>query len=88
MSTGTGSGALPLHVHPEGSFARLFHIVQNHAFADGNKRTGAVAAIVFLELNDVEVTPTNKELLDLVLEVATGKADKAYVANLFCEHQG
>ena len=36
--------------------AYLFHVVQNHPFIDGNKRVGAVAAIVFLELNAVEVS--------------------------------
>lgn len=28
--------------------AYLFHLVQNHPFNDGNKRTGAVTAIIFL----------------------------------------
>ena len=35
--------------------AYLFHIVQNHPFIDGNKRVGAVAADVFLTLNDVRL---------------------------------
>lgn len=29
--------------------AYMFHIVQNHPFTDGNKRTGAAAALVFLD---------------------------------------
>ena len=33
----------------------LFHIARNHPFVDGNKRTGAVAALVFLSLNDIEI---------------------------------
>jgi len=33
--------------------AYLYHIVQNHPFVDGNKRTGAAAAIVFLAMNDI-----------------------------------
>lgn len=35
--------------------AYLFHIVQNHPFVDGSKRTGAVAALLFLDLNGIEV---------------------------------
>lgn len=35
--------------------AYLYHIVQNHPFLDGNKRTGTVAALVFLELNGLEL---------------------------------
>jgi death-on-curing protein len=35
--------------------AYLFHITCNHPFLDGNKRVGTVAAIVFLELNGLEL---------------------------------
>lgn len=31
--------------------AYLFHIVMNHPFIDGNKRTGLAAALVFLDIN-------------------------------------
>ncbi len=60
--------------------AYLFHIVRNHPFVDGNKRTGAVAALVFLELNGVEITPNENELVDMVLSVAQGKMQKGDVA--------
>ena len=33
--------------------AYLYHISQNHALVDGNKRTAAFAAILFLALNGV-----------------------------------
>ena len=39
---------------PSMAAAYLFHICQNHAFVDGNKRTGANAAITFLLINDWE----------------------------------
>jgi len=35
--------------------AYLFHLVQNHPFLDGNKRTGAFTAILFLEENGVQI---------------------------------
>ena len=35
--------------------AYLFHIISNHPFIDGNKRTGAAASIVFLALNGIEL---------------------------------
>jgi death-on-curing protein len=63
--------------------AYLFHIVRNHPFIDGNKRAGAVAAMVFLRLNDCEVRLTNAELESLVLSVVRGKRDKAAVAQYF-----
>ena len=31
--------------------AYAFHIVRNHPFVDGNKRTGLTSAMLFLELN-------------------------------------
>src|SRR5438128_2739268 len=55
--------------------AYLFHIVQNHPFVDGNKRVGTVAAIVFLELNGLELDAPEDQLEALVLSVAQGLSD-------------
>jgi death on curing protein len=52
--------------------AYLFHIVKNHPFLDGNKRVGAMAAIVFLELNDVEIAADEPGLEAVTLAVAEG----------------
>jgi death-on-curing protein len=37
---------------PAMAAAYLFHLCQNHAFIDGNKRVGANAAITFLLMNN------------------------------------
>ncbi len=63
--------------------AYLFHLVQNHPFIDGNKRTGAVAAMVFLSLNGIEVDADGKALEKLVLAVAAGRTGKTTVAEFF-----
>lgn len=60
--------------------AYLFHIVQNHPFADGNKRTGTNAAIVFLELNEISLDYPIDQTEQLVLCVASGNATKSDVA--------
>jgi death-on-curing protein len=60
--------------------AYLFHIVQNHPFVDGNKRTGAVSALVFLSLNGVEIDAEEDEFETMVMSVAEGKEDKASAA--------
>jgi death on curing protein len=60
--------------------AYLFHLVQNHAFVDGNKRVGTVAALVFLSINDVEVTADEDQLATFVAEVAQGKHKKPAIA--------
>ncbi len=60
--------------------AYLFHIVRNHPFLDGNKRTGAVAALLLLEMNGVEVRLSNEALVRTVVAVAEGKIGKSGVA--------
>ncbi|MEE4608856.1 MAG: type II toxin-antitoxin system death-on-curing family toxin [Desulfobacteraceae bacterium] len=57
--------------------AYLFHIVQNHPFMDGNKRVGAVAALVFLLLNGYDFKAPQDDFADMVWAVASGKMSKA-----------
>src|SRR4051794_14542802 len=66
--------------------AYLYHIVQNHPFVDGNKRVGTVAALVFLELNSVNVDAPEQDLERLVMSVAQSQADKTAVATFFRQH--
>jgi death-on-curing protein len=54
--------------------AALMHsLVLNHAFVDGNKRAGAYAAILFVELNGQAFLATPGELVTMTLAVAEGK---------------
>ena len=61
----------------------LYHIVSNHPFIDGNKRTGAVAAFGLLAHNSYEVVAPEEEFYDLVLGVAEGKIEQFEVARFF-----
>ena len=63
--------------------AYLFHITQNHPFLDGNKRTGAACAVIFLAMNGVEIDADEDALVDITLRVATGKAGKPEIAAFF-----
>jgi len=56
--------------------AYLFHIVRNHGFLDGNKRTGLLTALVFLDINGVSVDQASPDLYDLTVAVAEGRTDK------------
>ncbi len=61
--------------------AYLFHIVKNHPFIDGNKRTGFVAALAFLELNGLALEEAPSEsLYESTIAVAEGRMDKAELA--------
>jgi hypothetical protein len=55
-------------------------------FLDGNKRTGANAAITFLLLNDVEPTFTEDQLVEMVLGVAQGRVGKNEIERFFAEN--
>jgi len=55
---------------PDIAAAYSFHLCPGHAFIDGNKRVGIEAAIVFVGMNDWELTFEPGELTDLVLGVA------------------
>jgi len=52
-------------------------IVKNHPFADGNKRTGFVIGILFLELNGYRFIATETAAADAVLALAAGDLDEA-----------
>jgi len=71
---------------PAMAAACLFHLCKNHPFVDGNKRTALVASEVFLELNGLRLSATNRELLGLTLKVAAGECSKADVTAFFRRH--
>ena len=66
--------------------AYLFHIVRNHPFVDGNKRTGAVAALVFLSLNGIEIEAGEDLFEQTVRAVAEGNMDKSAITRFFRQH--
>lgn len=56
--------------------ARLcYGLVKNHPFIDGNKRIGAHAMLVFLAVNGLELSYTQQELSDIILQVAAGEKE-------------
>ena len=56
-------------------------IVQNHPFVDGNKRTGFVVGVLFLELNGYRFTASEEAAAQAILELAAGTIDERG----FCE---
>lgn len=59
--------------------AYLFYVVSNHPFIDGNKRTGLLAALVFLDLNGVSLLGETDRFYELTIGVASGSLDKQAV---------
>ena len=62
--------------------AYAFHIAQNQPFLDGNKRTGLLAALVFLDLNGVTVDDPEERLYDMMIAIAEHRLDKRALAPL------
>lgn len=67
----------------EKAAAYLFHIVCNHPFIDGNKRTGLVSALTFLETNKINMQHDEDEIEELVVKVANNLVDKQAIAHFF-----
>ena len=62
--------------------AYLFHINKNHPFRDGNKRTSLVVTLLFLKINNYEITTKTKDLEKLTKETAEGIIDKSEISRL------
>lgn len=52
-------------------------IVRNHPFVDGNKRTGFVLGVLFLELNGYRFTASEEAAARAILDLAASKLDTA-----------
>jgi death-on-curing protein len=55
-------------------------IVRNHPFVDGNKRTGFVVGILFLELHDYRFTAPEADATQAVLALAAGQVTEEWFA--------
>jgi death-on-curing family protein len=54
--------------------AYMFYIIKNHVFKDGNKRTGLVTAITFLEWNGIVFSPFDEDnVFEYIMSVAAGE---------------
>ncbi len=63
-----------------------FSLIQNHPFADGNKRTGHAAMAMFLAINNYEISATIDEQADIVLSVAAGKMSRQEFTAWLSDH--
>ncbi len=61
--------------------AYAYGIIRNHPFIDGNKRTGFLAAYVFLNINGWELMLSEAEAINAVLALAAGEMDEPRFSN-------
>ena len=53
----------------------------NHAFVDGNKRSGVYVMLTFLEAEGIKMNCTNADVVDLGLSVASGNMKYDEISN-------
>lgn len=61
-------------------------IVRNHPFVDGNKRTGFVIGVLFLELNGYTFSAPEEEAAQAVIALAAGQFDERGYAAFLAAH--
>ena len=52
-----------------------YGLITNHPFVDGNKRIGTHAMLVTLDINGIELQYQDEDMIQLILKIASGKAD-------------
>jgi death-on-curing protein len=61
-------------------------IVRNHPFVDGNKRTGFVIGVLFLELHGFVFTASEEDATRAVMALAAGSLDEPAFATWLREN--
>jgi death-on-curing protein len=62
--------------------AYAFHIAEAQAFIDGNKRTAAAAAIVFLRTNGLQFPEDDGSVYSAMIDIANNRLDKMGLAKV------
>lgn len=70
----------------EKAAALMESLINNHPFVDGNKRTGIVCAVLFLQQNGVSFSAKNADLEKFTLRVASSKAGRSEITEWLKKH--
>ena len=71
-----------MHAYGEPSLSEMaaayaVGIIKNHPFLDGNKRTGFMAAYIFLGTNGLELSAPEEQAVERTLAIAAGAIKEA-----------
>ena len=53
-----------------------YSFIKNHGFNDGNKRVGCIVLLTLCSKNNIQIKPSQKDLISLGLGVASGNLSK------------
>jgi death-on-curing protein len=71
---------------PEMAAAYAYHICENHALVDGNKRVALATALVFLDINGYDFDCSEEEIYQIMMAVASNKMNKAALTGKFIQY--
>ena len=84
----TQYGGIELFKSIEEKISSIIHsIIKYHVFIDGNKRTGIQILTITLDINDINISYSQKELVDLAINIASGIYDVLDISNWIIEHE-
>ena len=64
-----------------------YSLIENHPFADGNKRIGVYLTLLFLKINNIELSYTQKDLIEFGLNVASGNMARDDIKQWLINHK-
>ena len=70
----------------EKAAALISSVAQNRALVDGDKRMSLYLTFIFIRLNGYELTFTNDEAFDFVLDVAQSRLDLKNITQVLAAH--
>jgi death-on-curing protein len=71
---------------PEMAAAYAFHICENHALVDGNKRVALASALVFLDINGYDFNCSEDEIYKIMMAVASNNMKKSELLERFVQY--
>lgn len=64
-----------------------YSFIKNHGFNDGNKRVGCIVLLTLCRKNNIQVKPSQKDLINLGLGVASGTLGKNDIKSFILTHK-
>jgi death-on-curing protein len=76
-----------LYVNIEDKAAAMVRgVIGDHAFVDGNKRTGMLACLTLMKINGLNYSFANREIEDFAVKIATEKLDVPVISQWLKKH--
>lgn len=64
-----------------------YSFIKNHGFNDGNKRVGCLVLLTLCHKNNIPIKPSQQELINLGLGVASGTLGKNEIKSFILKHK-